>query len=241
MHLPKRTLLGGGLRCGIAISWLILGSCSDLQDEPASETSDRVALSLAEARPAEGRIWPDALLDFHGECASEPYARRSLIFDEQFLDWYSEDLGAFGETPLVDRVSTSSAGEQFALRFMWFPTFDATVVINLFENDSGQLSLEAKKLRWIDERKVFEIEDQIDRALSDQEHNLISQTMTGTALLEQPSDDCLQGLDGSSWIVEVIDDRTYYFIKRFSPTNGPVRESGELLLDLTGWQFRSIY
>ena len=44
------------------------------------------------------------------------------------------------------------------------------------------------------------------------------------------------GKDGAEWIIEGMDVE-YRVVSRWSPTAGPIRQNGEKMLALSGWEY----
>jgi hypothetical protein len=88
-----------------------------------------------------------------------------------------------------------------------------------------------------------EISRHLERKLSPDEARRLDSALARTRLLTWPARDCsgLLGIDGSQWIVEALDRTGYRLVDRWSPERGPMRDVGELMLGLTGWQYGEVY
>jgi len=210
--------------------------------EAANEGSNVVLLSKSEAVPDAGRVLPAALTKTVIDCPSDRLIPSSKLIDEISLDGFSELLLAAGEAPLVSYVPAHDAEHGLALRFIWLPAFDKPIIVRIVTAGDGTAELIAKRLNLLSRsRESHKLEEEISRPLTRQELHGVAKLLKTSELLEQESGSCDWGLDGSSWIIEAIDREGYRFIDRFYPQEGPVREVGLALLDLTGWQFEEVY
>jgi hypothetical protein len=212
------------------------------QREAANEGSHVVLLTRSEAVPEAGRILPAALMKNGINCPSDRLIPRSELIDRASLNGFSEMLLAAGEAPLASYVPAHKVDHGLALRFIWLRAFHEPVIVRVVQAGDGTAALAAKRLSLRSRpRESHKLQEEISRPLTRQELDGIAKVLKTSELLEQQSGSCDWGLDGSSWIIEAIDRDGYRFIDRFYPQEGPMREVGLALLDLTGWHFEEVY
>lgn len=194
-------------------------------------------IPLAEARAAPGQIFPERLSEIKSAC-SFPAVQNPPVLDEIEREWYSEPLVAAGEPSLV---SSAEAAPESALhlRFTWLRSFHPPVVVRVSATSADEMKMTAKLLSGAGGYEPGKIVRQVDRPLNAAETGRLENFLERSRLLQQSAETCDQGLDGARWIVEVVKDGSYYFIDRWTPDKGPVREFGLLMLDLTGWSIKS--
>jgi len=218
---------------------LLLSGCDSGWTPPFINGGSR-AIPLEWAQVDPGEQFPRILYRRSSQCSFKDIIPWQPILDEFRQEWFSSHLIAAGEQPLP----ASAASEESApltLRFLWLPTFDNPVVIRVQKQASGEARIVAKRLSGAGGYEPGAISDQLDRPLTSREWRRVERELATSRLLAQPAADCTLGFDGSEWIVEAVDKDGYRFIHRWSPQDGPVRAFGDLLLDLTGWQFENVY
>jgi hypothetical protein len=209
----------------------------------SSEPSRANAIPLENLSTEQGEFFPRALYGLPIDCSdlgSLPSRRPMMALSDFQQQWFSSHLAAAGEQPLLTLAAETPA-DAFLMRFIWLPTFHNPVVVRLESTTRGAPRIVAVRLSGAGGYEPGQVFKRIERRLSDEEWQRISSLMARTELLEQEPAECQLGLDGSEWIVEAVDQDGYHFIKRWSPEEGPVREFGSLLLELTGWQLGEIY
>ena len=148
--------------------------------------------------------------------------------DQLLSDWYSKQLRALDEPSLW---SLSKTQNEEAYRFLWLRTFHHPVAIRIDVNadgtsqviskmtsgaggyDPGQLVLNSKSLLTKDQTDSF-----LGKIKEHQFWQLPTKRESG-------------GLDGAQWILEGVKDGKYHIVDRWSPTDGPVRAIGLLMLN----------
>ena len=157
-------------------------------------------------------------------------------------DWFAGELRAF-EEPSLYRVSENPPpGHLQTLRLTWIRSFHDPVVVRIEQAEDGSATLIAKQRtggagfgRPLYSRRV-------ERPLSGSEIRALEAVLTSTRVLGQAANRCHGGLDGANWIVEAAEsDGRYIYVQRWSPREDPVRDFGEFMLSLTGWNLGPIY
>lgn len=153
-------------------------------------------------------------------------------------DWFSQHLQAAGEAPLYTATPSNSAMP--VLRFTWLRSFDPPVTVRLSKQKDGGWSLVAKQLSGKGGYDPGAIDKVVNRRISVSEAAALDALMARVTLPDL-SGDCALGMDGAQWIIERSDAKGHHFINRFSPSDGPVRQVGLFLLNLTGWSLEPVY
>lgn len=153
-------------------------------------------------------------------------------------DWFSQHLRAAGEAPLYTATPSNSAMP--VLRFTWLRSFDPPVTVRLIKQKDGAWNLVAKQLSGKGGYDPGTVNKVVNRRISVSEAAALEALMT-RVMLPDLSGDCEVGMDGAQWIIERSDAKGYHFISRFSPSDGPVRQVGLFLLNLTGWSLKPVY
>jgi hypothetical protein len=233
-----------GLKAGTILAGLALVACASGGDDVAQQAAvesckelpgDRVTLQPSAAGK---RYFPESF----GEPSQICRWRQAHCIprvSETEDGWYSRIWDA-AEEPSLHEVSSQLAPGHSSIRFTWLPTFDHPVIVRLIRNGRA-VTLEARMLSGQGGYGAGEVSRSISRALTSVEIQRLEAVLASTSVLEQAPTLCDIGLDGSQWIVEGADEQGYRFINRWSPNEGPVREFGMVMLDLTGWQFAEIY
>jgi len=223
----------------IACAALLLAGCDSGWTPPVVNGGSR-AIPLETAQVASGEQFPRVLYRRSTQCALEDVIPWQPILDEFRQEWFSSHLNAAGEQPLP-RIVGRAEPALLSLRFLWLPTFHNPVVIRIETAADGDARMVAKRLSGAGGYDPGTVAAQLERALTKREWQRIARELTESQLFVQPAGDCSLGFDGSEWIIEAVDESGYRFFRRWSPEDGPVRELGDLLLDLTGWQFEEVY
>ncbi|WP_374660163.1 hypothetical protein [Phenylobacterium sp.] len=157
------------------------------------------------------------------------------------IDWYSTQLRAAHEPSLYLAAQRPRSDDAQSLRFTWLRSFDAPVVIRVDRLADGEMRLTAKRLSGYGGYDPGRIEAVVERALNPVEATLLEQTLSAGRVVELPPRDCRGGTDGANWIFEANRGGDYSYLMRYMPQEGPVRETGLLLMSFTGWRFDRIY
>jgi hypothetical protein len=224
----------------LAASWLLSGGSASLPEEPRQGIESAAATA---AGPAPKRTAFAASGYF--PIAADPAGRGCdpTGISESKDEWYSKHLRAAGEPSLFEASRSPRPASVATYRFTWLRTFHHPVVIRVEVGRGRGARLIAKELSGYGGYGPGEVRRHRERKLSPDEARRLGSALARTRLLTWPARDCngLLGVDGSQWIVEARDRTGYHLVDRWSPERGPVREVGELMLGLTGWQYGEVY
>lgn len=162
------------------------------------------------------------------------------IIDQFEADWYGSELRAFEEPSLYLASLEPHAGHRGSIRFTWIRSFHEPVVVRIDRASDGAGTLTAKQRPG---GTGFSGQGRtLRRALTSSEENRLGSVLATTRVLDQKPKTCDGGLDGARWIIEATDGSgTYTYLNRWSPRDGPVKELGEFMIGLTGWDVDPIY
>jgi hypothetical protein len=238
--------MGNGLKaaeyCVAMASWLLAGGSPARSDKP-EHAVDRNSAPAAAGVPRPEK--PAFRASGYFPIAPEPAGRGcdATGISESKDEWYSRHLRAAGEPSLFEAPRSPRPAGAATYRFTWLRTFHHPVVIRVEVERGRRARLVAKELSGHGGYDPGEITRHVERKLSPDEARRLGSVLAATRLLTWPARDChgLLGLDGSQWIVEARDRTGYHLVDRWSPEGGPIREVGELMLRLTGWQYGEVY
>ncbi len=175
---------------------------------------------LLEDQPAIPSYWPA------GTFASHP--------DDIIRRWYSAELCAMGEAPLVP----PRGRDDVRLRFLWLRSFHPSISIRI-EYDGWRARLVAVELAKPDERESpGVIARRESRDLEDDEWAAIERAIEGSGLWEvgsEPHECC----DGARWVFEIVEEDRRHLADRWS--GDQLEGLGRLMLKLSGLEPREIY
>ena len=166
-----------------------------------------------------------------GNCSSDsgPWP----LISEVEQEWYPEQWLAARE-PSFFMLSEQDPPPKFALRFSYIPSFSPSIFVRVQE-DEGAYTLIAKRMDGAGGYEPGSIASSKKVTLSDQEVADLRQLLREDALFEENAEGCSRGFDGSEWLFELVDQKGYRFVKRWSPTEGSGHRLGQHLIALTGW------
>jgi hypothetical protein len=238
--------MGNGLKaaayCVAAATWLMAGG-SPARSDKLDQTADRNSAPAAAATPRPER--PAFRASDYFPIAPDPVGRGcdATGISESKDEWYSRHLRAAGEPSLFEAPPSPRPAGAATYRFTWLRTFHHPVVIRVEVERDGRARLIATELSGYGGYDPGKIARRMERKLSSDEARRLGSALAATRLLTWPARDChgLLGIDGSQWIVEARDRAGYHLVDRWSPESGPMREVGQLMLGLTGWQYGEVY
>ncbi len=156
------------------------------------------------------------------------------------MDWFAEHLIAAGEPSLHRAAQQPRAADARTIRFTWLPSFHNPVTVRI-ESAGATHRLIARRLSGAGGYEPGTVQARIERTLTPAESERLLAAIERTRLFALPANPCSLGCDGAQWIFEGIDGEGYHFTNFWSPEDGPGREVGAMLLDLTGWEFEAVY
>lgn len=210
-----------------------------------------MALTMIVAAGAEGRLdwlsrqdyFPPAYRTTYVQCLAQHYveaARPTLIVDDFEAERYQQQWRAAQE-PSLYLASRASTESTLTYRLTWLRTFHEPVIVRVDETPDGGWRLRAKQLSGLGGYGPGKVQKVVDRRLTDAEAAKLRRTISANRLFAQPQIGCLEGTDGSRWLIEANDHGRYRYLNRWTPEGGPVRETGLVLLGFTRWTFDRVY
>ena len=165
---------------------------------------------------------------------SEGTFAQQLPTDTLLRRWFSAELCAMGELPL-HRYDLS---EGFGVRLLWLRAFHPGVAIRVVETASAT-RLVAIELARGDERYARgTIARRSEIGLSQSEVAAIREELRRIGFWSLGTEES-RGRDGSEWIVEVVDQRRYHVVQRW--TGAELQPVGLQLINLSGLDPDPIY
>ena len=171
-------------------------------------------LSNPHANAAVAAYWPPGTFD------SDPN------LDGFVRAWYSSQLCAMGEP----RLAAPDSSDRTVVRFLWLRSFDPGIAIRATRaSDTYQLT--AIRLNGAGGYSPGSVDLRKERTLSASEWSRVSAALHRSNYWALPtSDRSNDGLDGSQWIVEVVDGEQYHVVDRRMGRD--VAAIGKVLLEL---------
>ena len=154
--------------------------------------------------------------------------------------WFAQHLRAADEPSLYLQSQAKKAAVQRVIRLTWLRSFHPPVTVRIIARQGDRWHLVAKELSVAGGYKPGGIKRTVSRRLATKEVADLTVLMARSSIPDA-SGDCVVGLYGAEWIIERLDQDGYHFIKRWSPSDGPVYEVGLFLIDLTGWRYKEVY
>lgn len=130
-----------------------------------------------------------------------------------------------------------------AYRFTWLRTFHNPLAVRVNIEESGKGTLTATVLTGQGGFKYGEIQEQKPIELGSEDMVSLVSGFQKSEYWELPTldPDADLGLDGSEWLLEAVHEGKYHAVSRWSPDEGPVRELGLMLLEMSGLPIDKIY
>ena len=156
-------------------------------------------------------------------------ARLDLFFAHR-AHWYSENLRAMGEPTLLYGPPTTAE----TYRFLWLRTFHHPVSVRI-ERRGDDVQLHAVELDGQAGYEPGQIMRCVDKTLSIEEWSALSDQLDRLQFWTQAAEDPDRGgKDGARWILEGRRNDKHHVTDRWSPDDGPYRDTGLLFLKLSG-------
>lgn len=211
-----------------------------------------LGFTVVVAAAADGRLdwlprqdyFPPSYRSTEVQCVAERYPEavgRTLMVDDIEAEWYQQHWRAAQEPSLYLASRSAAAKHALTYRFTWLRSFHEPVIVRVDETSDGGMRLRAKQLSGRGGYSPGGPLKMVDRRLTDTETATLRRVVTANRLFEQPQIGCLEGIDGSNWLIEANDHGQYRYLKRWSPESGPVHDTGLMLLGFTGWTFDPVY
>jgi hypothetical protein len=164
------------------------------------------------------------------------------ILDEFEVDWFGGELRGFSEPSLHAASIEPPADVERIVRLLWIRSFHDPVVVRIDQRVDDTAILTAKQRPGGAGFDYITSPRSIERPLSAPERAELETLLNETRILERSRRICHFGLDGANWIIEAADENgRYTLVQHWAPQDGPVKEVGEFMLTLTGWDVEPIY
>lgn len=219
---------------------IVLASCDAPTAQVATDDgkvlADRVGLPVSPVS-----YFPPPSEQPHIKCEYGRGPRAEPIVDEFANRWFSQHLTAAEEPSLYLAAHRPGFDRPFTLRFTWLRSFHAPVFIRLERLGEEKYKLTAKELSGAGGYAPGTLKRRVERELSRDEARKLRQILSRSHLIHLRPKTCEMGCDGAEWVFELVDQQGYHILTRWSPDHGPVRETGEFLMGLSGWSFDEVY
>lgn len=144
--------------------------------------------------------------------------------------WYSRNLHALDEKSLA-----YDAGDAVQLRFTWLRTFHNPVAIRVSVAADGTAPLSLKSSNGAAGYNPGQLIINRTQSLTSGQWEKVLTAASFIKTCEQPEKN-FSGRDGAQWIFEYTDGETYCFVDQWSPTSGPWRDIGLMLINYSGYE-----
>jgi len=221
------------LRTAAISSALFLASCvPEKFDHPICHAPPKIGSDTEIQKFASGYFPPE-----YGDPSSGCNYRAgpTAIIGEVEREWYPRQWAAASEPSLYEAAQCNALPD-FVLRFSYIPSFDPSVFIRV-QSDGDGLKLTASEMTGAGGYDPGEVGRTKEVRLSEKQAFELREMLDAQALFEEKPDICQAGLDGSSWIFELVDKDGYRMVKRWSPEDGAAHNLGILLIEFTDWSF----
>lgn len=151
--------------------------------------------------------------------------------------WYQKQLDALKE-PSFEDFRRADVPE--AVRFVWLRTFHNPVAISVAvsADRSGALVLKVASGKGGYDPGRLETDTSIK--LTSDQIDMLRRTIESNKFWERTPPD-RAGFDGARWIIEVKRGGQYHFVDEWTPEDGPVRNLGQHLIELSGYVPGEVY
>lgn len=217
-----------------------LSACGPVRPEDRMCQFEQLSSDGAEAKAQQNAFFPEG---FAEEPTSDECGTVRPRLSEIETEWYPSQWQAACETPLLD-TKQAVEGDAFTLRFSYLPSFDHPLFLRLEKREERHLLI-IKEMTGaggyepgiISRSKEVELSNDDLRFVYKKLEELRADRAAEAARLarEGPKDICFGTLDGTMWILEVVEEGQYDMFEFNSPNKGALYELGTLLLDKSGW------
>jgi hypothetical protein len=148
-------------------------------------------------------------------------------FEDFTVKWYSAQLNALQEPSLWELSRASNAQ---VYRLLWLRTFHHPIAVRVSVESDGTGNLAVK---IADGRGGYAPGKLIDNRILQLSKQHVRWFLDGIDALkywELSVDDGPGGCDGAEWILEGVRNHGYRVVRRWSPTQGPIRTLGSMML-----------
>jgi hypothetical protein len=164
--------------------------------------------------------------------AQNAYFPKGAFYDspraDQFKsEWYSKQLTALEEPSLMALAATHK-GESY--RFLWLRTFDHPIAVRIQVSADGTSQLTKKMTSGAGGFGAGHLVLSKTSTLTKEQTDAFLAMVNDSNLWKLPTTQKDQGVDGAQWIIELAKDGVYHVVDRWSPRDGPVRETGMMMV-----------
>lgn len=138
------------------------------------------------------------------------------------------------ERPLYPAAATG-----VIYRFLWLRTFHAPIAIRVSQ-EAQRASIVTKKSDGTGGYQPGMLVVDDERRLTEEEWTSVAEIVRNVSFWTARATSRM-GLDGASWLLEGVKDGKYHVIDEWSPREGPAREFGLALLELSGLTESPVY
>ena len=121
---------------------------------------------------------------------------------------------------------------RWRIRLLWIRTFDPDIAVRV-ERAGGLTRLVAIEFIWVGKESVWR-RRRVERLLDAAEWTELETMIDESDFWKTPTNKFSTGLDGSRWILEVVEGRRYHVVDRWALPKSFPHEMGGRLLDLSG-------
>jgi len=191
-------------------------------------------LPTAVANPARTYFPPQTAIH---RCQYGDKSQDVPLVDEGVLGSFAQALAIAKEPPLLH------AGKDGArvVRFTWLRTFHAPIIIRMTRLERGKGWIDTVVLSGHGGYDLGNIKTRRRIAVTHAQADPILALANPAGLVPAIPGCVPPGMDGARWLIERRDASGYHFAERWSPRNGPVRDTGMALLRLAGLDGEDIY
>jgi len=154
--------------------------------------------------------------------------------DRFVRSWYSKHLAAMEEPSLLTSVSADTE----IYRFLWLRTFHHPVAVRITRR-AGATNLHGVQLDGAGGYDPGKITDRFDKPVSAEGWSRLQKQLDTMQFWTMPTRDESLGVgaDGAQWIIEGWRSGARHVTDRWTPPEGPYRDTGLLFLELADFSF----
>ena len=144
--------------------------------------------------------------------------------DGFLTSWYQTQLCAMGEPSLT------ASRDEVHLRFLWLRTFQPGIAVRI-AHGVDRTDLFARQLSGAGGYAPGHLERSVDHTISEDEWRQVLTSLSDIDYWSLPSTNSDRGLDGSEWVIEVVENDRHKVVSRWG--GGEIEALGHYLLGLS--------
>jgi hypothetical protein len=168
-------------------------------------------------------------------CTSASFAQGAYFpsgsFDQLRTRWYTKQLKAL-EEPSLAALALTHRGESY--RFVWLRTFHQPIAIRINVNTDGTSQLTSKMTSGTGGYDPGHLVLNETSTLTKEQTEAFLKIVKDGELWAMPTKEEVIALDGAEWIIELAKDGAYHVVDRWSPSKGPIRKTGLMMVQKLG-------